>query len=185
MMLPWTVSEIRGVCCRGDWVICVTATNSSSSFVIILPISLTAPFLLSSAAWSSTHGDRQPMSEEESLILVPCISCFSSSSFLETPICFTSLLRVLSSFSEFGSEDEEEEDDDEDEDDEEEEEHEEWAVLLCGFSESLLSDKSEVISVFSLFRPAFFSSSSFFLRLFTTCLAFDLESAQKKKQAKK
>lgn len=48
IMLLCMVSDIRGVCCRGDWVICVTATNSSSSFVIILPVSLTTPFLLSS-----------------------------------------------------------------------------------------------------------------------------------------
>lgn len=117
------------------------------------------------------------MREDESFILVPCIRGFSSSSFLETTLGFTSLVRVLSSFSEFGSEEEEEEDEEDDEDDEEEEEHEEWAVLLlCGFSESLLSDRSEVMSVFSLFRPAFFSSSSPFLRLFTVCLAFDLES---------
>lgn len=85
-----------------------------------------------------------------------------------------------------GSEEEEEEEDEEedDEDEEEEEEHEECAVLLlCGFSESLLSDRSEVMSVFSLFRPAFFSSSSPFLRLFTACLAFGLESGQMKKES--
>lgn len=96
------------------------------------------------------------------------------------PLCFTSLPRDLSSFSELGSEEEDEEEED-DEDEEEEEEHEEWAVLLlCGFSESLLSDRSEVMSVFSLFRPAFFSSSSTFLRLFTACLAFALESGTEK-----
>lgn len=49
-MLAWMVSGISGICCRGDWVICVTATNSSSSFVIILPVSMTTPFLLSSVA---------------------------------------------------------------------------------------------------------------------------------------
>lgn len=124
------------------------------------------------------------MSDEESFILVPCKSGFSSSSFLETPPGFTSLLRVFSSFSEFGSEEEEEDDEEEEEEDEEEEEeHDECAVLLlCGFSESLLSERSEVMSVFSLFRPAFFSSSSPFLRLFTDCLAFDLASGERIKK---
>jgi len=124
------------------------------------------------------------MREEESFILVPCGGgCGGgsfSSSFFETALCFTSLVRDFSSFSELASEEEEEEEDEDDEDEEEEEEEqEEWAVLLlCGFSESLLSDRSEVMSVFSLFSPAFFSSSSPFLRLFTACLAFDLESGQ-------
>lgn len=121
------------------------------------------------------------MRGEESFILEPCNSGFSSSSFLEITLGFTSLLRVFSSFSELGSDEEEEDDDDDDDDEEEEEEHEEWAVLLCGFSESLLSDRSEVMSVFSLFRPTFFSSSSPFLRLFTACLDFDLQSDQIKK----
>lgn len=128
------------------------------------------------------------MRDEESFILVPCNSGFSSSSFWETPLGFTSLLRVFNSFSELGSEEEEEEEDEEEDDevDEEEEEHEECAVLLLsGFSESLLSDRSEVMSVFILFRPAFFSSSSPFLRLFTACLAFDLESGQIKKKQRR
>jgi len=121
------------------------------------------------------------MRDEDSFILLAGISGFSSSSFLETALCFTSLLRVFSSFSELGSEEEEEEDEEDEEDDEEEEEHEERAaLLLSGFSESLLSDRSEVMSVFSLFRLAFFSSSSPFLRLFTACLAF-LDSGQEKK----
>lgn len=79
-----------------------------------------------------------------------------------------------------GSEEEEEEDEDEEEEeDEEDEEHDECAVLLLrGFSESLLSERSEVMSVLSLFRPAFFSSSSPFRRLFTDCLAFDFESGK-------
>lgn len=116
------------------------------------------------------------MRDEESLILVQCSSSgFSSSSFLEAQLSFTALLRVFSSFSELGSE---EEDDEEEDDEEEEEEQEECAVLLlCGFSESLLSDRSDVMSVFSRFKPAFFSSSSHFLRLFIACLDFDLESA--------
>ena len=119
------------------------------------------------------------MRDAELLILAPWISGFSSSSILETALGFTSLLRVLSSFSEFGSEEEEEEDEEDDEDDEEEEEHEEWAgLLLWGFSESLLSERSDVISVFSLFKPAFFSSSSPFLRLLTACFTLDLESGQ-------
>lgn len=66
----------------------------------------------------------------------------------------------------------------EEEDDEEEEEHEEGVVLLCGFSESLLSDRSDVMSGFSRFRPAFFSSSSPFLRLFTASFTFAFESGQ-------
>lgn len=122
------------------------------------------------------------MRHEESFTLVPCINTFPSSSFLEILHDFTSLLRVFNSFSELGSEEEEEDEDEEEEDDdEEEEEHEEWAVLLLsGFSESLLSDRSEVMSVFILFRLAFFSSSSPFLRLFTTCLVFNFESGQKR-----
>lgn len=98
-------------------------------------------------------------------------------------LSFVSLLRLLSSFSELGSE---EEDDEEDEDDkDEEEEHEKCTVLLCVFSESLLSDRSEVMSVFNRFTPAFFSSSSHFLRLFTACLPFSLESAQQHKESGK
>lgn len=85
------------------------------------------------------------------------------------------MLQVFSSFSELGSEEEDEEDEDEEEE-EDEEEQEEWAVLLWGFSESLLSDRSDVMSVLSLLGPAFFSSSSPFLRLFIACLAFNFES---------
>lgn len=118
------------------------------------------------------------MTDEESLILVACISGLVSSSIFVTTLGFTSLLRVFSSFSELGSEEEEEEEDDDDDDVEEEEEHDEWTVLLCVFSESLLSDRSDVMSVFSLFSTAFFSSSSPFLRLFTACLALDFESAE-------
>lgn len=126
------------------------------------------------------------MRDEESLSFAPGIGGFSSSSNLVMLLGFKSLLRVLSSFSELGSEEEEEEEDEEeDEEDEEEEEHEECVVLLlCGFSESLLSDRSDVISVFSLFSPPFFSSSSAFLRLFTACLAFDLESECRGKKEK-
>lgn len=116
------------------------------------------------------------MTDEESLLLVLCTcSGFSFSSFFKM-LSFVSLLRLFSSFSELGSE---EDDDEEDEDDkDEEEEHEKCTVLLCVFSESLLSDRSEVMSVFNRFTPAFFSSSSHFLRLFTACLPFSLESAQ-------
>lgn len=119
------------------------------------------------------------MSDEELLSLDPCISGFSSS-ILEMALVFMSLLRVFSSFSELGSEEEEDEDEDDD-DDENDEEHEEWTVLLlCRFSESLLSDRSDVMSVFSLFKPAFFSSSSPFLRLFTACFNFDFGSEELK-----
>lgn len=156
--------------------ICVTATSSSSSFVMALAVSTSTPFLLSSATWSSAHGDMLPMRDEESPSLAPGRG-FSSSSF-GPQAAFASPLRVFSSFSELGSEEEEEEDDEDDEEDEEEdEEHDECAVLLLwGFSESLLSERSEVKSVLSLFRPAFLSSSSPFRRLFTDCLAFDFKS---------
>lgn len=66
------------------------------------------------------------MRVEESLILAPCISGFSSSSILETALGFTSLLRVFSSFSELGSEDDEEEEEEE----EEAEERDEWCISL-------------------------------------------------------
>lgn len=142
-----------------------------------LAVSTSTPFLLSSAAWSSAHGDMLPMRDEESASLAPG-SGFSSSSFFGPQTAFASPLRVFSSFSELGSEEEKEEDEDEDEEDEEEdEEHDECAVLLLwGFSESLLSERSEVMSVLSLFRPAFLSSSSPFRRLLADCLAFDFKS---------
>lgn len=52
------------------------------------------------------------MTDEESLVLGPCRSGFSSSSILEMALGFTSL-RVFSSFSELGSEEEEEEEEEE------------------------------------------------------------------------
>ena len=97
-------------------------------------------------------------------------------------LCITSLLRGFNSFSELCPEEEEEDEEDDEEDDEEEEEHEEWIPLpLCGFSESLLSDRSDVMSVFSLLRPAIFSSSPPFLRLHTACFTLDFDSGQMEK----
>lgn len=116
------------------------------------------------------------MTDVESLMLVLCRRSGFSSSFLKM-LSFVFLLRVFCSFSELGSEEEDDEDDENDKD--EEEEHETCTLLLCAFSESLLSDRSEVTSIFGLFTQAF-SSSSHFLRLFTACLAFNLESAQLK-----
>ena len=182
IMQPWTASLSRGAwCCRGDRVTWVTAISSCSSFVPEVPVSFTMPFLLSSAARTSVHGDSRPMSEGGSLSLEPAINGigFSFSSILEMLLAFNWPPRVFNSFSELGS-DEEEDEDEEEEDEDEEEEQDEWTVLLlCGFSLSLLSDRSEVISVFSLLRTAFFSSSSVFRRLFTVGLTLDLDSAWK------
>lgn len=115
------------------------------------------------------------MRDEASFVLSPFDVGVSSSPILE--LLIPSLLRVLSSFSELGSEEEEEEEEDEEED-EEEEQQEEWVVLLCGFSESLLSDRSDVMSAFSLFRSAFLSSSSAFLRLFAAGFILAFGSAE-------
>lgn len=129
---------------------------------------------MSSTAWSSAHGDTRPIREEELFNVGPLITGFSSSSILE--------MAFFSSFSELGSEEEEEDEEEDDKDEEEEEQQEEWAARLwCGFSESLLSDRSDVMSAFSLFRPAFFSSSSPFLRLLATSFTLDLDSGKMKR----
>ncbi len=123
--------------------------------------------LLLSASWATSMAS--------GLLLLSCISSqgdsllitLSSSTGLD-PWDFSSsssgtfeVLLHLSSFSELGSD-------------------EESMLRLLEFSESLLSERSDV-SVLSRLRPPFLSSSSAFLLLFVCLLLFLEESRQKKR----